>query len=180
MNRDLLLLRSCNLSQPGTQVSCHRTSPTWGRNGITGWLSTRTRRQLELCATTRSSLRFLLWLVRTRIIGIRIEVRGGRLLALLLGLQHLRRILFFCLLVGILVVCFSGLVRFLLLSFRLLLATRGGSFSGCGTPSWYNLGSLLQLGQRRCRCNRLTVVRGASVTICSWTAFAACTFWCPS
>ena len=68
------------------------------------WLSTRTRGRLELCTSSRSSLCFLLWLVLTRIIGTRIEVSGGCPLALQLGLQYLCRIIFFCLLVGIVVV----------------------------------------------------------------------------
>ena len=63
----------------------------------------------ELCTSSLSSLCFLLCLVLTRIIGTSIEVRGWRPLALLLGLQRLRRILLFCLLVGIVVVLFPGL-----------------------------------------------------------------------
>ena len=58
--------------------------------------------RLELCTSSCSSLFLLLLLVLTLIIGTGIEVRDGRQLALLLGLQHLAGILFFCLLVGIL------------------------------------------------------------------------------
>ena len=59
VNGDLLLLWSCNLRQPGTQVSCDRTCHTWEGKRTTRWLSTRTRGRLELCSSTRSSLRFL-------------------------------------------------------------------------------------------------------------------------
>ena len=69
---------------------------------------------------------------------------------------------FFLLLVDILTVRFFCLVRFLSFYLCLLLATRGGSFSCCSTTSWYNLGSLLQLGEGRCKLSssRLTIVTG--------------------
>ena len=89
--------------QPGTQVSCHRSCPTLGGNGITRRLGTRTGGRLELCTSTRSSLRFLLRLVLTGF-GTCIEMSGGCPLALRLGLQYLLRILLFLLLAGIVVV----------------------------------------------------------------------------
>ena len=61
------------------------------------------RWRLELCTSTCSSLRLLLWLVLTRIMGTCLELRGGRPLALLLCLQHLLGIIFF-LLVAIVIV----------------------------------------------------------------------------
>ena len=115
-------------------------------------------------AADAAALTYLLtfWPVLTQIIGTCIKVRRRRLLALLLCLQYLLGIIFF-LLVTIVIVSFFRFARFLSLFFCLLPATRGSSFSDCSTPSWYSLGSLLQMpgqGRRRLIRSRLTLVKG--------------------
>ena len=177
---DLLLLRRCHLGQPGRQASCHSTSPTQRGNNTTGWLRTITQWRLELC--TCNSCRFLVRLVLRRIIRTYIKVRGRCPLPLLVCLQYLIQIFFPLLLIGILIVCFFRVVRFLSFFLCLLRATLGGCFSCCSTPSWHNLGSLLHLGQGRCNLSssRLPTSSGASDTACSWATSAACTFGSPS
>ena len=180
VNLDLLLLRSWHVGQLGTQSSRHCASPTARGNGTTGWLRTSMRWRLQLC--TCSSRLFLLWLVRSHIIGTCIQVRGRCPLRLLPGLQYLIQILFSLLLVAILIVRFFFSSDSFPFSFAFFLLVEGVPFSAAAPPSWYEFGSLLHLWRGRCRLSssRLTVVNGGLRHNLFLGASTTCTFWYPS